>query len=142
MVLPNLIHPIPVEVEPLQRSQSIVDDDFREPIQSAVRSPRTTVLAQIKWGADEKLRVEAGGAAEGAEGYVLFRRLDLRAAGLDEVHTNDRIVSIGVGANKTNVDLYVVHVQQMGHYPDQGGASLVRAWFKDRQPSKQNRGGL
>lgn len=141
MPLPNLIHPIPVQIEPLQRSQSVVDDDFREPVQQATRGPRATVLGQIKWASDEQLRMSDGGAQEGADGYILFRRCDLRAAGLNEIHQNDRFVSIGAGANTTTVDLYVVRVQQMGHYPDQGGGSLVRTWFKDRQPSKQTRGG-
>lgn len=138
---PNLIHPIPVQIEPLQRAQSLVDDDFREPIQQAVRSPRATVPGQIKWTSDEQLRVTDAGTQKGADGYVLFRRCDLRAAGLNEIHQSDRFVAIGAGANTTEVDLYVVRVQQMGHYPDQGGGSLVRAWFKDRQPSKQTRGG-
>jgi hypothetical protein len=137
--VPHLIHPVVVKIEQLQRSLSIVDDDFREPIQQARRGPVKSVLGQIKWSSDEQLEISSGGAREGADGYVLFRRHDLIAAGLNEIHQNDRITSMGSGGNVTLVDLYITRVQQMGHYP--GGATLVRAWFKDRQPSKQTRGG-
>lgn len=141
MVLPNLIHPIPVEIETLSRAETFVDDDYREPIQDAARGARTVVRGQIKWGADDQVAPSAVGAESSSDGYVLFRTVDLRAAGIPIVKQGDRFVRIGAGANAIPVDVYVVKVVPMGHYPDQGGATLVKAYFKDRMPAKYNRGG-
>lgn len=141
MTLPRLIHPVAVEVEKIQRAVTLVDPDYAEPIQQAERGPRITVPGQIKWGMDERLRATLTGAEQESEGYVLFRRIDLRAVGLIEIAQNDRFTSLGTGPNKVDVDLYVVGLRYQGHYQDQGGAPLVAAFFKDRFPSKQTRGG-
>lgn len=141
MPLPRLIHPVPVQVEALQRSATIVDEDFREPVQQATRGPRVTIQGQVKWGLDEALKMSLSGADQESSGYILFRLADVRAAGLGQLKQNDRFVSIGSGANKVDVDLYVTALRYQGHYGDQGGATLVQAFFKDRFPSKSTRGG-
>ena len=140
MPLPRLLHPVPVEVEQLDRVETIVDEDYREPVQQAVRGPRKTVPGQIKWTFDDQLRATLVGAEQEAQGYILFRRRELRAASL-EIKQGDRFVKIGTGANAVLVDLYVVGLRYEGHYPDQGGPALVKAFFKDRMPSKQTKGG-
>lgn len=139
-MLPRLLHPIAVEIEPLNRAESIVDPDFQEPVQQASRGPRVTAPAQVQWGLDEELRATLQGAEQGSDGYLLFRTIDLRALSVT-LHQGDRFVSIGVGANKIDADLYVTALRYNGHYQDQGGATLVKAFFKDRFPSKQTRGG-
>lgn len=141
-MLPRLMHPVPVEVEKLQRAVAPMDPDYAEPTQQAVRGPRITVPGQVKWGMDERLRATLTGAEQESEGYILFRRTDLRRVGLIEIAQNDRFTAIGTGLNLVEVDLYVVGLRYEGHYPDQGGPALVKAFFKDRFPSKQNRGGL
>lgn len=142
MVLPNLIHPVAVVVEPLARASSVVDDDFREPIQNASRPNRYTVKGQINWGFDDDNRPTFLGTESQSEGYVLFRFKDLRAAGINAIKQGDRFLSFGSGPNQQNVDVYVVKIKQMGHYPDQKGPALVRAYFQDRHPSNQTRGGV
>jgi hypothetical protein len=140
-MLPRLIHPVQIEVEKIQRAVAPMDDDYAEPTQQAVRGPRIAVPGQVKWGMDERLRATLTGAEQESEGYIVFRRVDLRAKGLIEIAQNDRFTAIGTGLNRVEVDLYVIGLRYEGHYPDQGGAALVKAFFKDRFPSKQNRGG-
>ncbi len=141
-MLPNLIHPIPVEIRQLLRSETIVDPDYMEPIQQAELAEPVIAPGQVKWSMDERLRATLIGAESEAEGYVLFRRIDLRARGVAELKQNDRITAMGIGPNRRAVDLYIVGLRFEGHYPDQGGAALLKAFFKDRDPSKQNRGGV
>jgi hypothetical protein len=144
VVAPNLIHPVDVEVEKLSRSTTIVDDDFREPIQQGDRSLRVTVPGQPKWLFDDKNIPSKLGSDSEADGYVLFRTQDLRAAdggaGIT-IDQGDRFISLGTAPNKRDIDVYVIQVQPAGHYDDQGGPSLIRAFFKDRHPSRQTRGG-
>jgi len=140
MPLPNLLHPTPIGVQKIQRTQTLVDEDYREPIEFTSRSAQTTVPGQVKWGADKNARPSDMGVDDGADGYILFRRVDLRAAGLTDIEQGDRFVTMGSGANAYDVDLYVVKVRLEGHYADQGGATLVKAFFRDRHPIEQNRG--
>ena len=142
MALPRLMHPIIIAIEPLNRVATIVDDDFREPIQQGNRAIRYSIPGQVKWGGDDQAKASNLGSESESDGYVLFRFVDLRNAGINVVKQGDRFVSMGSGANKQDIDVYVVKIQQMGHYPDRSGPSLVRAWFKDRHPAKQNRGGI
>jgi hypothetical protein len=138
----RLLHPISIEVEKIQRAVAPMDPDYSEPIQQAVRGPRIICPGQVQWGMDERLRATLNGAEQESEGYVLFLRKDLRAVGLIEIAQNDRFTSFGSGHNKVDVDLYVVGLRYQVHYPDSRGAQMVKAFFKDRFPSKQNRGGL
>ncbi len=140
-MLPNLLHPVPIQIRQIRRSATVVDPDYREPVQQAKLGPTITAPGQMKWTIDERLRTTLTGPEQEAEGYILFRRVDLRARGITELAQNDRIVAVGAGANARLVDLYIVGLRFEGHYPDQGGASLVKAFFKDRQPGKQTPGG-
>ena len=142
MVLPNLIHPIPVEITPLLRQNTIVDDDYREEVQTVAYGATTTVVGQIKWTADNRLRTTRAGNEDESGGYILFRRVDLDAAGLsDSPKQGDRILAYGSGTGRREVDVYVVRTRPEGHYPDQGGYSLIKAFFRDRSPGRQSRGG-
>lgn len=140
-MLPNLLHPVPVTIKQLSRAASVVDPDYQEPVQQAVLGPAVVAPGQVKWGMDERLRASLIGPEQESEGYILFRRIDLRALGIAELKQNDRIVAIGVGPNARAVDLYITGLRFEGHYPDQGGAALVKAFFRDRNPSKQTPGG-
>jgi len=140
-MLPNLIHPVPVQIKQLLRTTTPVDPDYEEPIQQASLGPAVSVPGQVKWTMDERLRTSLTGAEVESQGYILFRRADLRAKGVAELKQNDRIVAVGVGANERLVDLYITGIRFEGHFPDQGGATLVKAFFRDRDPGKQTPGG-
>lgn len=137
MPTPNLIHPIPITVQRENKAKTIVDEDFREPVQQAARSSQFVINGQVKWGVDEKLVATRGGPREDSDGYVLFRYRDLEAIG-ESIKRGDRFVKLG----RIDTDVYVTEVQPMGHWQDQGGATIMRAYFRDRQPGRQNRGSL
>ena len=72
---------------------------------------------------------------EGSDGYVLFRRIDLDTAGIT-LQRQDRFSKLG----HVETDVYIVRLEHTAHYPDQGGPTLVKAYFEDRGPSRQTRG--
>lgn len=137
-MLPNLIHPIPVFLRKAAPSLTLQDDNLHEPIGQVLRDQAPTrLLAQISWGFDRKQEQEDAGATSSSDGYVLFRTRDLRAANWT-LELGDQICQIGEGAAaQKDLGLYVVGLKWMGHYPDQHGASLVRAYFEDRRPSRK-----
>lgn len=137
MALPNLLHPVPITIQRMDASETIVDPAFRETVQQAIRHPDVIVQGQVKWGQDRSLFASKGGPTEDSDGYVLFRYFDLTLLSI-EINRGDRFTKLG----RIETDVYVVKLEPMGHWGDQGGATLVRAYFKDRQPGRQNRGAL
>ena len=136
MVLPNLLHPVPIEIEQINRSGTIQDDDYREPVQKVTRNSKVVVPGQVKWYEDERLNPTKSGAESESQGYVLFRYVDLNRLGVT-LQMGNRIVKMGT----IEVDVYVTALRPEAHYPDLGGPGTVKAFFRDRFPSKQNRGG-
>lgn len=142
MPLPNLINPVLVTVEQIDRAATIQDPEAREPLQTAARRTAFQILAQFRFepmpggpGSAATLQTRGEGLVEQAIGYVLFRKADLdsHVDGPFEIQLNDRITQDG---HMTNLDYYVVRIQPRGHYGDQNGPSLIKAWFTDRQPVK------
>jgi hypothetical protein len=136
MPLPRLIHPVAVEIETFERTETLVDADYREPISHAARGETTTVLGQMHWTIDDRVQQTLMGPEREATGYILFRIVDLKRAGIGLLENGDRFTSIGHGENKIDVDFYVIGLRMIGHWPDQGGATLVRAFYRDRSQTK------
>ncbi len=132
MPVPAPIHFVAITVEQIDRAATIFDPDAREPIQHANRKTQTIIPGQPHWGSLERLRVEAGGPSSDAQGWVTFRFHDLDALGLS-LQINDRFVQMG----RLSTEVYIVRLEPKAPYPDQNGASLLRAWFADRAPSKE-----
>jgi len=135
MTLPRLLHPVDVYVEKIDRAGTYYDEDAREPAQGAARKTIVVIPGQVKWGTQLGLEPSKGGPREGAVGYVLFRRVDLEAAGVT-LQDNDCFKQLG----DVDCDLYVDRLEFNSHYPSAGGPTLVKAHFSDRQPAKQTRG--
>jgi hypothetical protein len=137
MPIPNLIHPVPIVIQRKDDAKTYVDGDFREPIQQSARLTNTTVPGQVKWFSDEEMLAGHAGIQAESEGYILFRRVDLAAAGV-VLKLNDRFTKLA----NVDTDLYIVNFRHEGHWPTEGGSTLIKAYFKDRTPSRQNRGTL
>jgi len=153
MPVPNLIHPIKVTFELIDRANTVFDLYAREPVGQVVRmgeSPgtgsRIVIKGQISYyfaGAkkDEPF-YEAGGVTEASVGYISLRFKDMIKAGLVSVsggqYTNmilkrgDRIIQMG----KMVVDYYVGGFKDFAHYPahDQ---TMLQVNFTDRHPGYQ-----
>lgn len=137
MPTPNLLHPVQVIVQPIDRAATLQDDDFREPIQNAARGADVAINGQVKWEEDEGERPAKTGPGAASRGYVLFRYRDLDRLGL-VLKQGDRIARIG----RLETDVYIVRLVPMGHWHDVGKATLLKAYFADRHPSRQSRGRL
>lgn len=137
MAIPNLLHPVPVAIQQKDSQATLVDDNFKEPIQQAARLANVSCPGQVKWYTDEELLAGHGGIQADSEGYVLFRYVDLAALGIT-LKLNDRFTRLG----SVETDLYIVSMKHEGHWQDQGGPTLLKAFFRDRTPSRQNRGSL
>lgn len=126
---PRLIHPVPVSLELLNSGETRYDPDTKEPV---VGAKRTTVAlqAQVKWMYQKRIKGQDTGPRDDSDGYLLFRRTDLVAAGV-EIKQGDKVVRIG---HQTGLELFVTATRPMAFYPDQGGHGLLRADFKDREP--------
>lgn len=133
MVLPNLIHPVPVEVERFSTTNTYYDEDAREPIGRASRKESYTLPGQVAWGTHDEAIPTTLGAQDGESGYVLFRQKDMDRVGYTPKRL-DRITRLG---KLTGLKLYIDSVVPWGHYPDQGGHSLWRCNFVDRAPAEQ-----
>lgn len=127
MTRPRLIHPVLITIEPATVAETIYDEDAREPVQHLKRSATVELPGQVSWGETEDMEMTEGGAVLSADGYVLFLKEDLDKLSL-ELKANDRVKKLGWNT----VDLYLVRFQWMGHYSDMGGATMLRAWFRDR----------
>ena len=133
MVMPTLIHPVPIQIRTIERAATIYDHDANEPVQQAARGIVVTLLGQISFmGAGQSLKRTKQGPSEDDTGYVLFRLIDLQGVGV-AIKFNDRIVKMG----NLVVDYYVTKLMPMAHYSDIGGAGLIKCNFTDRQPQKQ-----
>ena len=133
---PNLIHSIPIEIQQIDRAQTLVDDVFDEEMEVVARTATVTVPGQVRYRGFKRATFGAAGVEEKADGYITMRPVDLRAVGVTQIQIGDRIVGIGTGDNKMVVNLFVVNTEPMGHYADLGGPGLLRVYFKDRNPVK------
>lgn len=134
-MIPNLIHPVPIKIQSLDRSNTLYDDDMREPVQQAVRGSTVTVDGQVRWTNDQAGVSRRRGTEESSDGYVLFRYIDLTAKSVT-LKREDRFIKLGT----IDTDVYVTKVEPLGHYPDQSGPTLIKAYFADAQPSRQTKG--
>lgn len=132
MAIPKLIHPCNISIGRIDRSVTLYDEDAREPLQQAARLVSVTVPGQVSWADTLRMETGKGGVIYNAQGYVLFRKADLDSAGF-AVQINDRISKMG----HVETDVYVERLEWVGHYPDQNGPTLLKAYFSDRLPSKQ-----
>lgn len=138
MPRPNLIHPIDVVIERLDRNEMIMDHDARE----AILGPRSTssntytIQAQISWNDRSAPDPQGAGDRERDSGYILLRLFDMNnvfGSG-QRLKRGDRIVQIG---NTTGLDLYITKDPPIGHWPDQFGETMIKYHFEDRRPVRQ-----
>jgi hypothetical protein len=141
MSLPRLQHPVAIVISQIRLGVAEQDPDYRELVQSLKsspeRAPDITCVGQVKWNSSSTLVVTRIGDQTDVDGYVLFRYADLRAAGITQLNINDIFKSMGSGANQQSAYIFIVKLEPCVHIPLYGGATMVKAWFKDRDPSRR-----
>ncbi len=133
-MIPNLQHPIPIDIVQVVRGTAPQDPDYREPVQVVKYAPAVTCQGQVKWGEAIGLDVTRIGTQDDSDGYVVFRTVDLRMVGIT-LHINDRITAFGAGADRLERMVFIVKLEPMAHSRG-GGATMLKAHFKDRQPTR------
>lgn len=149
-LIPNLIHPVRVTVEPKLDSAAQVDGNAGEVVRGSGRGPPYTVQAQVHWQA-ERQAVPAPHdqqIAENYQGHITFRYYDLDKVcpvrpgyvpppghcppPPPRVYPNrgDRVV----WADGT-LRVYLVKLQPIGHFRNRP-PTLLRAYFADRETTE------
>lgn len=155
-MIPQLIHPIPVTIQRQNAAATVFDDRAREPVRQLWKAGEgpgtgaaTDLVAQVNWndGHVAKPKVNPAGVEEESEGYLLFRIVDLVAAGV-AIERGDGTVDFGllrgdrivrIGRRRTN--LYVLFFIDVAGYTDQDGCTLLEVDFSSRAPSSPAREG-
>lgn len=136
---PQLLHPVNIIVEPLDRSSQIEDENLREEIQIIGRSERITIPAQMEYRdkddfATQKEMYDARGMVVLVAGYFTVRTLDAQLRGWSP-KLGDKILETGVGSTfPQQLNGVIVRVEPRAHYPGLG-ATLLKCFFSDRKPS-------
>lgn len=156
-MIPNLIHPIPITIQRQNVAATVYDPRAREPVRQLWKAGEgpgtgdaTDLVAQVNWNREDGLAkpvVQPGGVVETSEGYLLFRLVDIIAAGVATEETDgtvtfgidrgDRITRIG----RRRTNLYVIFFRDVAGYDDQGGCTLLEVDFSSRAPSSPAREG-
>jgi len=129
VVAPNLIHPVPIVVEQIDKDEIEWDEDAQEPVGAEEYTSEVTLQAQVHWRSIDDPDWTWSGRDDSTKGYVLFLWADLRARSIT-IAVGDHIRKIG----DRDVDLYVESFEDAAHYPDLGGAGFLLAFFADRTP--------
>lgn len=131
---PNLQHPILITWEPFMRGAAEQDDGYRELVQGPTYGPAVSCQGQVLWGQSQGFDLTRIGTQDDSDGYVVFRTIDLRSINVT-LHINDKITTFGQGPNTVQREVYIIKLQPFAHYPGtMFGATMVKAFFKDRQP--------
>lgn len=132
----KLIHPIPVTLEEIDKSNTDYNENANEPVRRASRNTAVNLFAQVTWHREMNPKFRTETVWEEAAGYLLFEIKDLKKNSLVDENGNTgikrgtKITKIG---NDINLKLYVVKVTPMGHYPEPGGSTIIRVYFQDRE---------
>lgn len=130
---PNLIHPVPIQVQQIDKPSTFWDSNAREPVQQAARKTTITLYGQVDYQSSRDRKYTTYGYQDDEVGYVLFRQLDLDSSNIT-IQIGDRITKIGYIEH----DAYITRLQPTGHYPEFGN-TLLKCYFSDKQPTKQRR---
>ena len=137
-IVPKLLHPVDIKIQAFAPTQptdnTFYDDDFREPVQQAVRPDAYIINAQMSWSSDKSISITRGGKVLNSSGYALIRRIDMNAISVDYINEDDRIIEI----SGVKTDLYIIRVVPWAHYG--GFPTIYKCYFEDRQPSRQGNG--
>ena len=127
---PNLIHPIPIVIEPIDRTNTVYDEEAREPLRNAARKTTVTVPGQIQPLEASSFLGFRGGPARDYKLRIIFRIVDCQRRGW-EPKRGDRITKMG----SETTELYVMALGPAAHYPDMNGRTLYNLYIADRRPS-------
>lgn len=139
----RLFHPELVTIRPLARAAQRVDALVGEPFAMLATGPEVQLRGQVDEDRRGERRPTQGGAELQEGGTVVFRLVDVIAAGWDPT-AGDEITAVAdrSGANARAVRWYVIEAHRSGKRPRSSRADLVVCRFGTRSPSRGQVGGL
>jgi hypothetical protein len=153
MPRPNLIHPVKITIEIIDRTETLFDTRAKEPVRQvrrkgiAVGTTSITIKGQNSfYFAGAKLdypSYERGGVNEDSVGYVSFRFKDLVRAGLLILDANKKFQEFKIKRgdkiiwlDKRPVEFFIIGLKDFAHYPN-FGQTMIQINYSDRTPSTQ-----
>jgi len=122
----DLIEPVVVHIQRLNRSVPIQDEHAREPLFGDDRNATTfQVAAQVKWLDMNQQQLQPGGLREAARGYIVVKEFDGSI-----LKVGDRITRIGTVLTSA----YLIESEPFGHWWDINGPGHRKWYFADRAP--------
>lgn len=141
MPYPKLLHPLNIEIQPLDVGNTIYDQVAREEIQIVGRQNSIIIPAQMEFrdSANDAIgdsKYTPAGLTPTEKGYALIlTRTRSIIAPTWEPRIGDRIARLGVGSEtEISLNVYVSRTKQSMHYPRYGYCGL-KLFFSDRKPS-------
>jgi hypothetical protein len=128
---PNLIHPIPVTIELLDFTKSVMRDRFGEPVGGPARPTQYVVPGQV-FDQDTINNPIESGLKRTVEGYVAFRVVDMQRILPRRIQRMDKIVKFGTANLAEVVDFYIYRIRRRMHYAH--GSTVCMCWYRDRTP--------
>ena len=127
---PRLVHPVTVQIEPVDKSRSAWDTHAREEVPQLARAATVTLQAQVHWGRQRDQEPSPTGSMEHGAGWLVFTRRGLESAPYTPA-PGDRVLTI----DGRTVELYLLDAGlDRGQY--NSTRHLVRCTFVDRQPRR------
>lgn len=141
MVAPNLLNPIKIKIEQINKDATQYDRRLRENRNVIRRNTEVELDAQIVYARSStrgsldnqnnegRENIGIGGITEESDGYVLVKMSELTAKGIT-IKNGDKITKLA----QLDVSYYVVGQRPGSHYTDQNGFTLLQIFFRDRNP--------
>lgn len=126
-MIPMIIHAIPIEIEPIDKTETQIDPDTREPYRTVARKDKLYLEGQIRYDREDRADWGKGGRADSTGGHLVFLKSYIDDLNI-KFSVGDKIVKVG-GIDK---ELYVTGTRHGAHYPDEGGPTLYLIDFEDR----------
>lgn len=126
-MLPNLLNPIDIIIKQVDTVNAEFDHLAREPINQVERITEFKIDGQVKFFKAGDPEADQAGVDEKVEGYVLLRTKDLTTLN-KTINRGDKIIKMG----NLVVKYYIVKNKPGAQYTDQGGFTLIRQYFVDR----------
>lgn len=124
---PNLLNPIKVTIETIDKENTRYDHLTQEPINQPIRPSSFPIDAQVKFIKTGDPTATKMGIDEETDGYILIRPIDLETLNRT-IKRGDKIVKMG----SISCSYFIGKKKPGAAYQDQGEFTLVRHFFVER----------
>ena len=131
-MLPNLLNPTDVVVRLLDKTTTHFSNTAREAKGKKIYSAEVTLPCQPFIGKVDDAQFSPAGVDEKVDGYIVVRPIDMASLLSRSLDRGDKIVALGSGTNKQDVEYFIVGSKLGAAYSDQNGFSLRKYFFSSR----------